>query len=474
MSDFITNKVSGDTLGSSEWNQLAELDNLVASSGQTPSTGDLNQISKGVAVYANQGGYTTDSGVADAYVLTTPSPLKAQPITTLAVGTIVECRVGNSNTGGACTINYNGHGIKSVKLEDGTTDPEPNDISSERDTRFRWDGTVWRISGRSVDLIPYPNYTVDPRFELWPEGTSITNSSGSDFYGSLRFGGNCGSGGSPSMTISQQSFTLGQTDVAGEPKYFLRLAQTAAATSTQPYGFFKIEEVRTNADGSITVSCDMKAGASINVDIDYVQYFGSGGSPSSSVTVTSQSQALTTSWGRVEKTFSLASISGKTLGSNNDDYLMLRIKLPLSATNTVDIAMLKQENGSKATVMAYVNTLDEYLKGRYSKSYKLTVPPGTSDFAGSIAESAADAGGGGLISGTRFDVPMRNAPTVTIYQPNATSTTNLVYENTTGTSKAVTAASNVGNFGFRSITASGGVLTSGEIYSYHYTADGRP
>jgi hypothetical protein len=210
---------------------------------------------------------------------------------------------------------------------------------------------------RDTLLIPNKNYTIDPNFEIWLEGTSITNTTGNDFYGSVLMGGNCGTGGSPSLTVSRQAFTLGQTNVPGNPKYFLRGDLTIAASTTQPYLYHKIESVRTNADGSITVTAYMKAGASINVDIDYVQNFGTAGSPSPSpdVVIASQSQALTTSWVKVTKTFTVASISGKTIGIGEDDHLQLRIKYPLASTNVVDISSLKQEEGSVSTELGRVD-----------------------------------------------------------------------------------------------------------------------
>jgi hypothetical protein len=145
MANFVTNKVPGSQLTSPEWNQMEDIDNAVISSDQVPDTGDLNQTAKMAATYAAQGGvYCTDTGIADAYVLTQITPLKAPPVSTLKVGTTVSFRPGNTN-GGASTANVFAHGVKSIKLKDGSTDPAAGDIPDDRDIEIRWDGTVWRL-----------------------------------------------------------------------------------------------------------------------------------------------------------------------------------------------------------------------------------------------------------------------------------------------------------------------------------------
>ncbi len=148
MADFTTNKVDGNQVTAAEWNQLADIDNAVISSDQTPATGDLNQLAKAMAVYAGQAGvFCTDSGAADAYVATQISPLKAPPVATLKIGTEVVFLPAFNCTGGAVTLNAFAHGVKSVKLEDGTTNPPFRAISTGHYCRVIWDGTLWRLAG---------------------------------------------------------------------------------------------------------------------------------------------------------------------------------------------------------------------------------------------------------------------------------------------------------------------------------------
>lgn len=143
MSDFNTSKIDGNTVGSIEWNQLADVDNLVISSGQTPSTSNLEQLGIGSARYSSGGQFFTDSGTANAYVLSPVSPFKS-PVSSGAgegyfTGMIIRFRAGNANSG-ASTINVNSAGVKNLKKADGT-DVATGDILTTRDVAFRYDGT---------------------------------------------------------------------------------------------------------------------------------------------------------------------------------------------------------------------------------------------------------------------------------------------------------------------------------------------
>ena len=143
MSDFNTSKIDGNTVGASEWNQLADVDNFVISSGQTPSTSNLEQLGIGSARYSSGGQFFTDSGTANAYVLSPVSPFKS-PVSSGAGegyfnGMIISFRAGNANSG-ASTVNVNSAGVKNLKKADGT-DVATGDILTTRDVNFRYDGT---------------------------------------------------------------------------------------------------------------------------------------------------------------------------------------------------------------------------------------------------------------------------------------------------------------------------------------------
>ena len=191
------------------------------------------------------------------------------------------------------------------------------------------------------------NVVINGGFQCWQRATSITSSG----FSADRWRSTTGSGGA--MTVSRQSFTAGQTDVPNNPKYFFRHAQTTAFTNT---GYnsdrTRIEDVRTLSGQTCTLSWYMKADASRTVRVNITQDFGSGGSPSADVeTAIVSSQAITTSWAKYTVTFTMPSISGKTIGTNEDSFIELGFdyRAEVNNTFTIDIANVQLESGSQAT-----------------------------------------------------------------------------------------------------------------------------
>jgi hypothetical protein len=180
-------------------------------------------------------------------------------------------------------------------------------------------------------LVSNGNYIINPRFEIAQRGTSF-NVVG---YGLDRWRTHSLGGGA--ATISQQSFALGQTAVPDNPKKYLQWNQTGAAP-TEPELQQRIEYVDTLAGQTCTVIFWAKADAERTMKVGFRQSFGTGSSPSSDVDVTNQQIQLTANWQKFTLTFSLPSVSGKVLGTGNNDYLALRFLMPMNTAFTIDIA----------------------------------------------------------------------------------------------------------------------------------------
>lgn len=132
----MNDKVAGGTLTATEWNEVpSELQNIIEDTGQTLSSGDLDQLGKGVATYAGAGDFYSESGAADAYVLTPIGTKQGPP--SLVDGLTVRFRPGNANTG-ASTINVNALGVKDLEREDGTA-LSAGDLATTRDCWARYD-----------------------------------------------------------------------------------------------------------------------------------------------------------------------------------------------------------------------------------------------------------------------------------------------------------------------------------------------
>lgn len=199
------------------------------------------------------------------------------------------------------------------------------------------------------------NRIINGSLQIWQRGTSST----SDGYQTAdRYQGSSQNG---AATMSQQSFTVGQTDVPGEPQFYYRHNQTTQATDFMPNIQHRVEGVRSLAGQKVTLSVYAKASKSVALKTYIFQHFGSGGSPSAGVAVENSPTiaTLTTSWQRVTYTFDMDSISGKTLGTNGDDYLAVYLQFPTSDTYSVDLALLQLEVGEQATPFEHRSYGDE-------------------------------------------------------------------------------------------------------------------
>jgi hypothetical protein len=190
------------------------------------------------------------------------------------------------------------------------------------------------------------NKIINGDFGIWQRGTSFTPTSGS--FSADRFY-NVFNGSGSTRTVSRQTFTPGTAPVAGyEGTYFLRYATTVAGTG-EAYSTVSqnIEDVRTLAGQTVTFSFWAKAASNITLPYVYaVQRFGSGGS-SEVATVIGSSVAVTTSWQRFTYTFTMPSVSGKTIGTSS--YVDMEFYTPLNSTFTLDTWGWQLEAGSVAT-----------------------------------------------------------------------------------------------------------------------------
>jgi hypothetical protein len=198
--------------------------------------------------------------------------------------------------------------------------------------------TVSNMAGR--------NHIINGNFDIWQRGTSFTNNTVTQYtadrwqvYGA----------GTSTLDITRQSFAAGQTDVEGNPKYFIRLDNTPDADVTWMELFQRIEDVTYFSNITVTLSFWIKANRSIsgNDFFIFTQNFGSGGS--TSVNTSSSTFNISTSWEKKTLTVNLPSISGKTVGSSSYLEVHLVQNSGVTADTYYDIAQVQFETGSVAT-----------------------------------------------------------------------------------------------------------------------------
>jgi hypothetical protein len=237
-------------------------------------------------------------------------------------------------------------GIVASASEPSDTDVIWLDTDEEPDVPVPAGGTTGQVLIKSssddydTDWVnpPSGNAIINGAFDIWQRGTSFTTGStgqlvfSADRWILYNYGTNTGS-------CTQQTFTLGAAPVAGyEGSFFARFN----STSTLNFFQHRVEDVRTFAGQTATLSFFAKSASAQTLTVNVVQQFGSGGS---SQVVITNTVALTTSWARHTITVSLASIAGKTIGTSS----ALTLEFAGAANNAIDIWGVQLEAGAVAT-----------------------------------------------------------------------------------------------------------------------------
>ena len=185
------------------------------------------------------------------------------------------------------------------------------------------------------------NCIINGNFDVWQDGTTFTAEGYvADQWGIYRVGS--------TQTVTRQAFTLGQTDVPGEPEFFCRtVVNSVAGAGNYLVLAQRMEDVRTFAGQQVTVSFWAKADTARSIAVELIQYFGSGGSFSAEVNgIGTTKVSIGTSWQKVTVTATLPSISGKVLGANNDDFVTLNIWLDAGSSSNARTGNLGQQSGT--------------------------------------------------------------------------------------------------------------------------------
>jgi len=291
-------------------------------------------------------------------------------------------------------------------------------------------GNLTVPSLNSGPLAGFRNVIINGNFDIWQRDTSFASPANGSYVADRWRVDYTGTGAT--RTISRQAFTLGQTDVPGEPTYFLRFDQSVAGSGAAGNAITqRIEGVRTFAGQTITISFWGKAAASLTLPrIAVFQYFGLGGSPSAStVTVAASNVAVGTSWAKYTYTLTMPSLSGKTIGTNGTDGIWLEIRVPINTTFTFDLAQVQLEAGPVATPFESRPIGTElalcqryYLKSNAGTSNGFNINGG--DGLGSAHPTASFRGG------AKFPIVMCGTPTLTIYDSAGNSARVSIYTTT--------------------------------------------
>lgn len=244
------------------------------------------------------------------------------------------------------------------------------------------------------------NRIINGDFSVWQRGTSFSNPSNGSYLSDRWIALWDGTGAT--RTVSQQAFLLGNVISGYEPSFFFRWAQTVAGSG----GTFnvlsqRIEDVRTFAGQTITVSFWAKSSSSQNVTVSFDRSYGTGGS-STDFAQNSNVFNFTNSWQRFQYTTNISSLSGKTIGANS--FIQLNFAFAPNVAQTYDIWGVQVESGSVATpfeVKPYADQLRDCQ--RYFISYPNPPLRGVASGSGAINRC-----------GTTLPVTMRTTPSTPV------------------------------------------------------------
>lgn len=233
------------------------------------------------------------------------------------------------------------------------------------------------------------------------------------------------------FSTTRGSFVSGETlfDTGGAQFY----TQIAVTSVTAPGNYYKfaqnIENVRILAGQTVTVSFWAEAASGTpSIALEIFQNFGTGGtSVSPSVAGVGQAQAITTTWAKYSKTFTIPSINGKTLGTNaNTSFTSLNFWLDAGTnfsgvggraagigpqvSKTISIAQVQLEIGPVATPFEQRPVgMELALCQRY---YEVMPQAGTGSIQASIGTGQNTSATAGSVPIT-FKVTKRATPEVT-------------------------------------------------------------
>lgn len=206
------------------------------------------------------------------------------------------------------------------------------------------DGTVALID----NVKGFKNYIINGNFDIWQyKDAGMTYPQTSGGYGSDDRWAN----GSIGSTNIHSRIDCTDTERAlFNASYFSRTAVSSVAGASNSVTKFQfIENVTKLAGKTVTLSFWAKADSNKNIAIEFGQVFGTGGTPSSTVTgIGSQLVALTSTWQKFTKTVTIPSIVGKTLGTDGVHTTSTYIDFWFDAGSSLNSrsANLGQQNGT--------------------------------------------------------------------------------------------------------------------------------
>lgn len=330
-----------------------------------------------------------------------------------------------------------------------------SDSNSSQWVQIRTDMSFTSTIGPAVDSLKLrsPNYIINGAFDIWQRGTSFTSGIG---YTADRWTNTT----APSATITRTA--VAHAGVVPEHIQY-QVDISGGSVSTAGYSYYEqpIEDVRTLAGQTATLSFYAKGSVAGTIGTTFIQNFGTGGS--ANLFTLGANFNITTTWQRYSVTVSIPSVSGKTIGANSYlDFRFVRglgtnyaptssgIPALVDYTGTLSITGVQLEAGAQTTIFRR-NSPSIQAELAACQRYFIAFPIGS--YFISNPYFAVALSGGPQLSMTSLPTAMRTIPGVT----NNSGSTNIAfaYYNTSAGGEAS-----------RVVTAQTAVSTTNLVWTY--------
>jgi len=237
-------------------------------------------------------------------------------------------------------------------------------------------------------------------------------------------------------SLTLEKFTVGQTTVPHEPKYFMKSVVTSVAGAGSYHILkFHVHGVHNYSGQEVTLSFHGWETTGKSVAIEFEQYFGAAGSATVDTYVGQIAMDSGAFSGTVRSlTFTVPSISGKTIGTDNKDYIAITIFMDAGSDFNARTGTLGQQSGTfyfadmclnlgnvalPASAWALSPDVERGINNRY---YYQSWGDGAfsnkgNPFSGMPVPSVPTAS----VGSANFPIPMINIPSVTIYDSAGSS-----------------------------------------------------
>lgn len=232
-------------------------------------------------------------------------------------------------------------------------------------------GGFWYDGGQNIAERQFRNQLVNATFARASRGTTfVTPASGA--YTLDNFQAITDSTGP--YTVTREEFSSAQTDVPYKPRHYMSFAMPSGADGTY-FGFAQRIPFADSLVGRNTTFSMWMGGllGTPPTTVRVIQNFGTGGSPSSPVTTLSSTGSQQTAafsirpFTRMAWQIAVPLVTGKTFGTNNDDYIEIQVRFAVnaSASVTTRFALLQWELGPVDTAFELrPDYVDEMLASR--------------------------------------------------------------------------------------------------------------